>query len=269
MQMFARQRGFTLIELIVTIVVAGIISVGISNFVSRSVEGFSDVSERQQLATIGWVVSEKVSRELRDALPNSFRMNAGNTCIEFIPTVGGSDYLSVPILSPANNFEAVPFPNYSAADVDSTQDRAVVYPSNVASVYNLSSSGSISSLISQLSAGTTVNAITVELSANHQFLTDSPTKRLYIVRQPVMFCFQGQFLYRYSGYGFQSSMPTSGLSNQTVIGTSLSNGSFAFTPGTLSRSGVITLSFDVVGRASTGVAPRQAIDQEVQIRNVP
>ncbi len=262
-----QQRGFTLIEIVVVIVVIGIIGVGITNFIFRSVQGYADTSERQQLATIGWVVSEKVSRELRDALPNSFRLNGANTCLEFIPTVGGSDYLSVPILSAANSFEAVPFPNYSAASVDSSQDRAVVYPSTISGMYALGNPGMISGTLNQLSAGTTANAVTIELSATHQFLTDSPTKRLYIVRQPVMFCFEGGRLNRYAGYGFQSSMPTSGLGTPTVVGSRLANAAFAYSPGTLARNGVVTISFEVRG---DGVSPAvQAINQEVQIRNVP
>lgn len=262
-----QHKGFTLIEIIVAIVVVGILGVGITNFIYRSVEGYADTSERQQLATIGWVVSEKVSRELRDALPNSFRLNGSNTCIEFVPTVAGSDYLSVPILAAANSFEAVPFPNYSAADVDTTQDRAVVYPSTVSGMYGLGNPGMISGTLSALAAGTTANAITVQLSGNHQFLTDSPTKRLYIVRQPVMFCFESGRLNRYTGYGFQASMPSSGLGTPVVMGTRLANATFAYSPGTLARSGVVTINFEVRG---DGVSPAvQAINQEVQIRNVP
>ncbi len=262
-----RQAGFTLIEIVVTIVVIGILGVGISNFVARSVQGFADTSERQQLATIGYIVSEKVSREIRDALPNSFRLNASNTCLEFIPTVGGTDYLSVPVLSASDTFEVVPFPNYSAAEVDSSQDRVVVYPSTISGMYALGNPGMISSTLDQLSAGTTLNAVTVELSSAHRFNTDSPTKRLYIVQQPVMFCFESGRLNRYAEYGFQPSMPTSGLGAPVVIGSRLANARFDYSPGTLARAGVVTVDFDVVG---DGASPAiQAVNQEVQIRNVP
>ena len=263
------QRGFTLIEIIVTIVIVSILGVGIVNFISRSVQGVADSADRQHIAAIAWVVSEKVSRGVRDALPNSFRVNSASgtgTCVEYIPTVGGTDYLAVPTLVAADNFEVVPFPNYAAGDVDSARDRVAVYPNTLSGLYSLANPGTISSgLVSQLSAGTTVNALTLELNAAHQFLTDSPTRRLYIVRPPEMFCFVGEFLNYYSGYGFQSSIPDPTSLTPAVVASQLSNGSFVYTPGTPSRAGVVTLSFDVVDAGGA----MQSIAQEVQVRNVP
>ena len=252
------QNGFTLVEITITIVIIGILGVGITNFIGRSVQGIVDTANRQHIASIAWIVSEKVSRELRGALPNSFRVNDASgtgTCIEYIPTVAGSDYLTVPTTAAANSFEVVPFPNYAAADVDSSLDRVAVYPSSLSGLYSLGSPGTISSLVSQLSAGVTPNALTLELSSAHRFLTDSPTRRLYIVRPPAMFCFVGGFLNYYSVYGFQASMPSPSGLTPAVVANQLSNASFTYTPGTLSRAGVVTLSFDVeeggeIGRAS-------------------
>jgi len=260
----SRQTGFTLIEMIVTIVIIGILGVGITNFIGRSTQGMADVAERQQLATIAWIVSEKVSRELRHALPNSIRMNADSSCLEFVPIVAGTDYLTVPLLSAANNFEAVPFSSYS---VNTTQDRVAIYPNALTDLYSLSTPGTISNLVTSTTAGTTAGAITVNLAANHQFLTDSPTNRLYVVQEPVMYCFDSDFLYHYSEYGFNSVMTTDedDLDNQTVIGNRLSSGSFAYSAGTLLRSAVVNMDFDVTG--DNGAT--QAINQEVQIRNVP
>jgi len=265
---FSRQQGFTLIEMVVTIVLIGIIGVGITNFVGRSTQGMIDMAERQQLATIGWIVSEKVSRELRLALPNSIRLNAGGTCVEFIPTIAGSDYLSVPTVTAANNFESVPFPNYSPADVNASYDRVAVYPSTLTNLYDLNNPGIISSLIDQLATGVTINSMTITLAANHRFNTDSPTNRLYIVQDPMMYCFSDGFLYRYSQYGYHagSSLPEDDdLDNEVVMGSRLASGAFTYSEGALARSAIVTMNFRVVG--DNGAT--QAINQEVHIRNVP
>lgn len=257
--------GFTLIEMIVTIVIIGIMGVGITNFIGRSTQGMADIAERQQLANIAWVVSEKVSRELRQALPNSIRTNVGGTCIEYIPIIAGSDYLAAPILSAASEFEVVPFPNYGIGAENTALDRVAIYPNTLTDLYSLQNPGVISGLLSQLSVGTTVGAITIELASSHQFLNESPTRKMFIVQDPVMYCFDSGFLYRYSEYGYQTSLPDSGLSNQTVMGNRLSSGSFSYTAGALARSAIITMTFDVVGQDGA----TQAITQEVQIRNVP
>lgn len=259
------QSGFTLIEMIITIVLIGILGVGISRFIGQSVQGVKDTAERQQLSTIGWITSEKISRDIRDALPNSFRLNGigSGTCIEFIPTVAGTDYLTVPVVSAASSFEVVPFPNYVEGDVDTSQDRVAVYPYTNSNLYDLNDPGTISSRIDSMADGATINAQEITLNSAHQFLTDSPTRRLYVVREPVMYCFVGQYLYRYGNYGFQTTMPTP--ASGSVIASRLDSGTFSYAPGTLSRSGVVTFRFDV--RGSDGAV--QSIDQEVQIRNVP
>jgi MSHA biogenesis protein MshO len=261
-----RQCGFTLVEMVVTIVIIGILGVGITNFVGRTTQGMADIAERQQVATIGWLVSEKVSRELRQALPNSIRMNAGSTCVEFIPTIAGSDYLDFAILNGVTNIESVPFRHYTASDVDTTRDRVAIYPSSLTSLYSLSNPGVISGLMNQISAGTTTGAVTVSLAASHQFSADSPTNRVYIVQAPIMYCFASGFLYRYSEYGYHDTFSTgSTLKNQSVIGSSLSAGTFSYTAGALTRSAIVTMSFNVAGNNGA----TQAINQEVQIRNVP
>jgi MSHA biogenesis protein MshO len=261
-----KQVGFTLVEMVVTIVIIGILGVGITNFVGRTTQGMADIAERQQVATIGWLVSEKVSRELRQALPNSVRMNTGNSCVEFVPTIAGSDYLPFSILNSVSSFESVPFPHYAAADVDTSVDRVAIYPNSVTDLYQLLNPGIISGLMSQITAGTTTNAVTIGLAASYQFDADSPTNRVYIVQDPVMYCFENSLLFRYSAYGYHNTFATGAtLQNQTVIGNRLSDGTFTYTAGVLTRNAIVTMSFDVTGNNGA----TQPINQEVQIRNVP
>lgn len=258
-------EGFTLIEMVVTIVIIGILGTGISSFIGNTTKGMVDTAERSRIASIALLVSERVTRALRLALPNSIRTSGGN-CIEYIPIYSGTDYLSVPVNVSANQFEVAPFTNVANGfDFTAKPLRVAVYPSSITGLYSVTTASVISSGISQISAGATAGAQAIQLDASHQFPADSPSKRLFLVDEPSMFCFVGTLLNHYSDYGFNNSISTSGLSNETVVGSRLSGGQFAYSPGTLQRNGVVTITFKVLG--DDGL--EQPVNQEVQIRNVP
>ena len=67
-----KQRGFTLIEMIVTIVVVAVIGLAIAGFVEYGMKGHVDTIERQKVQVKGQFVVEKMSREISHAVPNSF-----------------------------------------------------------------------------------------------------------------------------------------------------------------------------------------------------
>ena len=67
-----KQRGFTLIEIIVTIVVVAVIGLAIAGFVEYGMKGYVDTIERQKVQVKGQFVVEKMSREISHAVPNSF-----------------------------------------------------------------------------------------------------------------------------------------------------------------------------------------------------
>ncbi|WP_236744071.1 hypothetical protein [Marinobacter similis] len=113
--------------------------------------------------------------------------------------------------------------------------------------------------------------VTFDGGATHRFAEKSPEKRFYVVDDPVTFCQSGQWLYRFSSYGINSSItagpPVPG-SDQEVLTATLQPGSLTFevTPPTLQRGAVVSFSFVLEDTAS---GETTAVSQEVQIRNVP
>ena len=103
-----RAAGFTLVELVIVIVLLGILSVGTVQFINDSTMGYANSVVRSELASGAQSVLDRLSRELRDALPRSVRVSADGACLEYLPVVGGTSYLSVPTDSPATEVLVVP-----------------------------------------------------------------------------------------------------------------------------------------------------------------
>jgi MSHA biogenesis protein MshO len=108
----ASQRGFTLVELVAVIVLLGVIGAATTQFIISGVGIYQDASRRDGLSQMGRFAVERVSREVRNALPGSIRVNisAGTQCLEFMPIKGASSYLGKVSETPAiSNVSVVDF----------------------------------------------------------------------------------------------------------------------------------------------------------------
>ena len=72
------QRGFTLVELIMVIALAGIVAVMISTVMSRPLQGFADQSRRAELTDLAATALNRMARDIRLAVPNSVVVSNGN-----------------------------------------------------------------------------------------------------------------------------------------------------------------------------------------------
>ncbi|HCJ29138.1 MAG TPA: hypothetical protein DHV63_07575, partial [Pseudomonas sp.] len=68
-----RQCGFTLVELIMVIALAGIVAVMISTVMSRPLQGFVDQGRRAELTDLAATALNRMARDIRLAVPNSLR----------------------------------------------------------------------------------------------------------------------------------------------------------------------------------------------------
>lgn len=92
------ESGFTLIELIAVIVILGIVAIIGTDYVIRSVETYHTTVNRADLINRGRQAIERMTRQVRGALPNSVRVvSSGGTdnCLEFLPIAGGGNYVQL------------------------------------------------------------------------------------------------------------------------------------------------------------------------------
>ncbi|MEX1213424.1 prepilin-type N-terminal cleavage/methylation domain-containing protein [Saccharospirillum sp.] len=264
----ARQSGFTLTELIIVIVLLGIISVIPISFIRYSVQGALDTANRQRLAMAAGVISEQISRDIRVALPGSVRLSGDGRCLEFIPILASTVYRNAPITSAQSSFPVLALAN--GAD---SAGHAVIYPyaATTNELYTPTTPGVVSPMTATLPAGSGTVNLTFD-SGKHQFITDSPVRRVFMVSTPVTYCQEGRYIYRYRDYGFQATvgaaLPATFADGREVIGAPLEPDSLLFSvvPPSLQRNGLVTLEFSVQSDQSS---ERIYVAQEVQLRNVP
>ena len=98
MPIFNRQRGFTLVELIMVIVLMGVIGGIVSVFMKSPIDAYFASARRAALTDVADTTVRRMARDLRKALPNSINTSGDNKCIEFIPTKTGGRYRAEEII---------------------------------------------------------------------------------------------------------------------------------------------------------------------------
>lgn len=91
-----RGTGFTLVEMIITITILGVVSAVLAVFIQRPVEGYFDSVRRAELVDVADTALRRLGRDLRRAVPNSVRVagacGGANCYLEFLPTTSGGRY---------------------------------------------------------------------------------------------------------------------------------------------------------------------------------
>lgn len=274
------QRGFTLFETVIVIVITGVLAGMVSIFIFSPVQNFFSVAARVELVDGSDNAMRLMSRELRKALPNSVRVRADGLAIEFVPTVAGARYRTE--IAAAGDDPLL----FSQADLsfDVFGSPLNVSAGNWSVVYNLGDSvvgsnvyaGSASAAEQALSnrrqiTGVTPTRWTIASLAPYPDIAYTPPYRIYAVESPVSYIcnLTAGTLMRMSNYGFSAAIPlaTAGTSNLLVSGVTACT--FTYDANAVAqRSGLVLLR--ITAQISTPRGPDTAtLIHHIHVDNLP
>lgn len=102
-----KSRGFTLVELIATMVILGIISVMTSKFIVNGFSFYVDATNIQKISTTANFVAEKMEKLIENSVPNSIVISETGKSITFVPIKGALGYTYIP-KNPLSAFDSEP-----------------------------------------------------------------------------------------------------------------------------------------------------------------
>ncbi|MBE4584223.1 MSHA biogenesis protein MshO [Vibrio navarrensis] len=233
------QRGFTLIEMVISIILLAVVGLFLGSVIRQGLSIYVDSSAREALIQQGRFVTERLSRELREAVPNSVLVDNG--CIEFLPITNSAIYSSLPSsLAPSRTIRLLPIEKSLAAD-----ERLVVYPLDGEALRQAVSSAAQTAQVYSDVDFTSPNdrtMVNVTLTQPTSFERQSPARRIYFYRTPVAFCYENNRISRYADYGLdREDLVSSELGTGVLMAENLSQASFEVAKPELQRNGLIKI----------------------------
>lgn len=271
-----RQQGFTLLELIMVLVMLGAVSSMVAVFIRSPVDAYLDGNRRAALSDAADTALRRMSRELRQALPNSIRSPSAN-CIEFIPTRTGARYRANDLVEgdgSALDFSAADGRlNILAPNSAWTADQQV-RAGDLIAVYNLgpgmNDAYSADNTATVTSVGSVNGGTETSLAITpKKFPLASAANRLHVIPgdEPVVAfqCIGGQLLRR-SNHGLNNSCPlsVSAPGRQTLLASQVEDCEFLVGSADLQRNSLVQLVLTLQNNNET-----VRLYTEVHTSNVP
>lgn len=274
-----RSRGFTLLEAVLVIMLTGIVGVMVSTFVRQPIDAYVDLGRRTELTDAADGALRRIARELRTALPNSVRVDATGTTLEFLPVRSAGRYRAA--VSAGGSGDTLDFGSATDASFDVLGPPVSALAGDQLVVHNLGLPGADAYEGTSRRALTTSGPALASLGytpGGTQFPFASPNHRFQIVGTPVSFVCTpiaggAGSLRRYAGYPIQAAQPTataaaplaglSGADNALLSGW-VSSCSFSYSSGTNTRNAVVTLRLTL-----TSGGESISLLQQVQVEASP
>lgn len=273
------QRGFTLVEMVIVIVITGIIAGVVAVFIVDPIKGYISTAARAGMVDNADLALRRMGRDLRSATPNSVRVAASNMSIEFIPLTGTARYYTegagrldfgttdtaFDIIGPGLTLTASQ--NLVFYNLGPTVTDANAYADNSSALAQASSNRRTST-----TAAGTVTSVTMSSSAGLPVNDSAPPYRVHAVNQPVTYrCdLAAGTLTRYWNYGFLASQPDPPVGATTaIVAKGVSACTFSYDASVIAtRAGLVTLRL-ALSATSNGNTETVNLYHAVQVSNLP
>jgi MSHA biogenesis protein MshO len=303
MKMTARSpaRGFTLVEMIVSMVVLGILSAMVAVFIRAPILAYREGVDRAEITDQADLALRRMARDIRLALPNSVRVWQDGSLLEFLQTRSGARYLAA-----EDNVDSAPFLDFEdASKVDFTAiappasftrvvagDYVVVFnlgegfePANAYAVPGAGLAGNIARITARVDGSVTLPgmssatpSVRLTLAANpfasQEVPLASPDKRFQVVSGPVSFYCETDTdgtnkLWRAWGYGINKTFQKPSGGQRALVATRLTTCSGLFSSVTTAsqRAALVGINLELRGRNDSTRAAR--LVHQVHIDNTP
>jgi MSHA biogenesis protein MshO len=260
-----KQRGFTLIELIIVIVLLGILGAMGAGFISEAFKGFFDTDIRMEMYEEGKSALVRMEREIHIALPNA---------VDISTTTQSGDTISFGVVDETSMAKSGVFGQYEeehpTGDTFIT-DRAAALETGLVSIYNTGWDVFIDGSRIYNISSTDVKKMDF---APETIGPASPYGRYYAIRpEAVRFIIENGVLNRRTTEVTTGGITIANFSNDALatpqpmarnVDKITNLDFFTYTPGTSTRNSVVSIHFAISNNNET-----VNFHKEVQIRNVP
>ncbi|HAF90822.1 MAG TPA: type II secretion system protein [Pseudomonas sp.] len=265
-------NGFTLVELIMVIALAGLVAVMVGTVMSRPLQGFADHSQRAELTDRAAIALNRMARDIRLAVPNSVLVANTGDEIRLVPIAAAGRYRA--------NLPVSDGPRQDPPACTQTSGRCVIdilspiAPADSGEnkhwliIYNTGSlvgrpepvDGAVSP-ISPKSFTWKNGVLEADLSA-FRFEFASPQHRFFLADRVVGYRCRNGSLVR-AEFGELAASDYSGAAT-LVDRVDCGRSEFSYDPGNNTRNGLVTLKLVLTGAGGT-----ITLLQQVQVDNAP
>jgi MSHA biogenesis protein MshO len=249
--------------MVIVILLTAILAAMAAVFIQRPVQGFFDTTRRAALSDAADGALRRLTRDLREALPNSVRTNG--TALEFLHVRSAGRYREQ---GPGNILD------FTANDTsfDVLGPGVNVQNGDSIVVYNLGITGSSAyegTSTSRRQAATSFGAAlaSVTISSTVPFPFSSPSRRFQVVDTPVSYVCTGTQMRRYWGYSIAISQPVppTGGSNALAVDNIAGGGcTFTYDVGLSQRDALVTVRLTL-----TSGGESVSLVHQVHVNNAP